>query len=256
MNLVYPIFSRKRITPNAIFLLFLTPMYLSCSSGPDPYYALNEGSINYPFYKIPEKIGHNGPFDKKLVIQSIAGNKKFVIELPNNGEDYNVEVPAAKFLPNDTYQKTGKLKNTQSTDRELVNQMPKINYENLNDRLRIEKGLGVGEVGGPRQSPSYINGLSEVSRHYRNREFEIGLVKVNNLLIHYPSSSKLLKMKGTLLIKMRNYSLAKKAWERAVELEPNDGLLKKGLARLNEKVTILSAKQNPNTTSEPTKQEP
>lgn len=214
---------------------------ISCqSNNSDPYKSLTEGAIDYPFYSSPKKIGYNGSYGKKLVVKSISNNTEYVIEIPNSGEDYNVEIPIAQNTDySSSRRKKNKIRNPQSTDRELVNQLPKLSYQSVNERLAIEKGMGLGENGGPSQSPSYIVGLSEISDHYRNREFELALIKINNLLIHYPTSAKLYKMKGTIFIKLRNYQLAEKSWSKAVNLDPSDNLLKKGLERVQQKVISL-----------------
>ena len=43
-------------------------------------------------------------------------------------------------------------------------------------------------------------------------------------------------MKGTILVKLRHFELALSAWERALELEPSDNRLKKGIESLSIKM--------------------
>ncbi|MBF0440608.1 MAG: hypothetical protein HQK54_01765, partial [Oligoflexales bacterium] len=84
----------------------------------------------------------------------------------------------------------------------------------------------------PKQSPSYLLSLQKINELYQEKKFESALIEINNLLAFYPTSVKLLKMKGTTLIKLGNLELAEKAWERASDLTPNDPVLKRGLAKL------------------------
>lgn len=217
---------------------------LALSSCASPSYddaeeVLTPGTISFPFSYQPEAIGREGPHGNKLVVKSIAGKSEYVIELPDEGDNYAIEVPTATFSA-PAANPAAAFKNPSATDRELVNQMPELTPGTYQQRQQLEQGLGLSEKGGPGQSPSYIAGLAEINDLYRKRELELALVKANNLIIHYPNSGKLHKMKGTLLIKLRNYTLAQRAWAQAARLDPQDGLLKRGLLRLEQRIEMES----------------
>ena len=69
-------------------------------------------------------------------------------------------------------------------------------------------------------------GLADVVELYKRRQFERALIEVNQLLGYYPNSVRLLKMKGSILIKT-GYNLAERSWNKAYALRPKDKSLKR-----------------------------
>jgi tetratricopeptide (TPR) repeat protein len=100
----------------------------------------------------------------------------------------------------------------------------------------MDAALGVGSPEGPIQSPSYTMGIAKVNQYYRERNYEVALMELNNILSFYPNSPKLLKMKGTLLIKTGNHELAMRSWQRALDLAPSDVNLGRAVKRLQERM--------------------
>lgn len=203
-----------------------------CSSADDPYERIVKGTISYPFYKPTRSIGKSGE-EKKFVIRTVTGNTEYIVEIPGGGRDYDIEVPIAEIKGDEPKEK---IKNPQIGDRELVTNMPKMSLTTQEERAVMDKAFGVGEDGGPRQAPSYLLGLHKINKLYRAGNYEHALIKIVNLQAYYPTSIKLLKMKGTILIKLGNLKLAEKAWVRASELSPQDPVIKKGLKRLRYKI--------------------
>lgn len=196
---------------------------------------LNNSQIAYPFYHT-NALGQDPTTSRdKFVIRTISGGTEYVVEIPGAAQDYDVEVPIA--------QPTGegnagamRVKNAQLTDRELVASMPKLEQATEEERALMDRAYGVGERGGPRQAPSYTLGINKINQLYRQGRYELALVEINNLMAFYPTSVKLFKMKGTVLIKLRNYELAERAWLRAGDLAPQDAVIKKGLIRLRRRI--------------------
>jgi predicted Zn-dependent protease len=89
-------------------------------------------------------------------------------------------------------------------------------------------------------------GIAKVNQYFRERNFELALVELNNLLAFYPNSPKLLKMKGTLLVKTGNRDLAMRSWQRALDLSPQDAALRRSITHLNERIV---AEQNARATN-------
>jgi tetratricopeptide (TPR) repeat protein len=100
----------------------------------------------------------------------------------------------------------------------------------------LDGAFGVGTPEGPVQSPSYTIGIAKVNQLFKEKNFELALIELNNLLAFYPNSPKLLKMKGTLLVKTGNRELAMRSWQRAYDLTPGDLALKRSIDRLNERI--------------------
>jgi len=80
-----------------------------------------------------------------------------------------------------------------------------------------------------RQSPSYLLGLVETNKLYHQKHYKRALAKITQLLLYYPSSLRLLKMKGSLYIRLQKVALGIQTWEEALAFAPNDKKLKKAL---------------------------
>lgn len=208
------------------------------------------GTIDYPFVDRANPLGENGPAEK-FVIRTTMGNTEYTMEIPGAARDYDIEVPLQDLgkLGSGTAQQrfpgapksagvaaaeVKELSSPQLTDRELVSDMPKL--PDPEDKGLVDGAFGVGQMEGPTQSPSYTMRIARINELYLNKEYEFALVEINNMLTFYPSSAKLYKMKGTILLKLRNLDLGEIAWTRAVELAPTDVALQNGLKRLRERI--------------------
>jgi tetratricopeptide (TPR) repeat protein len=213
------------------------PLALSFFAGcrtQDPYQSLATATITYPFAESATPLGTEDPEDK-FIIRTMAGNTEYVVEIPKAGADYDIEVPIAEMKGSELPSKT---KNPYKTDKELVNDMPKVNAQTEAELALLNKAFGVGEKDGPKQSPSYIMGIAKINGYYKERNYEYALIEINNLLTYYPTSEKLYKMKGTVLVKLGNLELAEKSWLRASELDPTDAVVRKGIDRLRKQITF------------------
>lgn len=214
-------------------LALLLPM--GCASDrDDPYDQIMHGTIAYPFAKT-DPLGTNGPGDR-FIIKSSVGGTEYAIEIPGAAQDFDVEVPLAAIHqdngPNFANGAPTSLAASVNTDKELVNALPQLAKHRPTDTAVIDGVFGVGEAEGPQQSPSYSLGISKVNHYYKKKQFEYALIEINNMLAFYPNSPKLLKMKGTVLVKIRNFQLAELSWIKALQLTPQDKSLRKALERL------------------------
>lgn len=207
-----------------------------------------KGTIDYPFGERSEPLGVNGPEDK-FILRSQIGNTEYTVEIPKAGRDYDIEVPMEDLQPgsspNGRNWKKPSEGNAAATDRELEKAMPHLAGQE--DQRLVESALGVAEVGGPSQSPSYSIGIAKINEYYLDRKFEFCLIEINQLLSFYPASAKLYKMKGTILLKMQSIELAEIAWSRALELSPDDRSLDRALEKLRRRIEakakIVEAKE-------------
>lgn len=191
------------------------------------------GTISYPFIR-SNPLGLNGK-KEKFVIRSISGSTEYVIEIPDAGEDYDIEIPLAAIGSGDSHKPKG-ISSPAATDREITASLPDLAREAPAKSAFMDKAFGVGSTGGPKQAPSYTLGIAKITRLYQKRKFEYALIEVNHLLSFFPQSPRLHKMKGTIYVKLHNYQLAEKSWLRALEFTPNDQILRKGIARLQQKI--------------------
>jgi tetratricopeptide (TPR) repeat protein len=224
------------------FLIFSVILISSScsSSNSDVENAIIHGTIQYPFAQT-DPLGREKSEDK-FIIRSAVGNSEYSIEIPGGAREFDVEIPLAAIhgdnanlvngLPND-------LSKPNNTDRELVNALPSLSKKRPTDTAMMDGAFGVGEKDGPRQAPSYSLGISKATRFYKKKQFEYALIEINNMLAFFPNSPKLLKMKGTCLIKMRNLQLAELAWIKALELNPKDKTLQRGVKRLQKRIIAV-----------------
>ena len=207
---------------------------ISCRSfTPDDSKISQYQKIDLPFKSKPET---SKQFQNPFVIRTIADNIEYVIEIPSAGEDYNIEIPIAQlkksFPKVKDFIKERNLSSTSATDKEMLKDLPKSFLKEEKEINDLDRVFGVTKDVTPRQAPSYILGLAKVGQLYKKQEFEYALIETNHLLSIYPNSPKLLKMKGSLYLRLGNPRLTIRAWEKALELEPNNKKLEVAVERL------------------------
>jgi tetratricopeptide (TPR) repeat protein len=231
----------KALAGAAVITLFCT---CATSQGTRP--RITEGSISYPFIADTKPLGHARE-KKPFIIRSAIGASEYSVEIPDDASRYDIQIPLAELAPkgaSDSLHRSGsgdRPLNAATTDKELVADLPALSKTKPSETAMMDAAFGVGAPEGPVQSPSYSLGIAKVNQYFKERNFELALVEINNLLAFYPNSPKLLKMKGTLLIKTGNRDLAMKSWQRAMDISPNDLALRRSIGRLNERIV---AEQN------------
>lgn len=207
---------------------------------------LIHGTIDYPFAEPTAPLGRDVATPaEKFVIRSAVGAAEYVVEIPGGARDYDVHVPLAEIAPAEDLAAAGggasprNLANPTVTDSELVKDFPSLEKARPTDTAMLDGAFGVGEAEGPRQAPSYSLGISKINEYYKRRQYEYALIEINNLLAFYPNSPKLHKMKGTVLVKMRNLKLAELAWIKALQLTPQDKTLQAALERLQRRIIAI-----------------
>ena len=193
------------------------------------------GEIAYPF--APTKsLGKNQPAEK-FVIKTTVGNTEYTVEIPNAGQDYNIELPLASLESSALGgpDRPSGLSKPNITDKELTGALPKLENQSPNETGFLDKAFGVAQKEGASTAPSYTLGMAKVRSFYKQKKFEYALIEANQMLSYYPTSVKLHKMKGSIHFRLNNLDLAEKAWSRALELDPRDKRLQKGLVRLRER---------------------
>ncbi len=233
---LYPTTSKAR-PQTAISLLLLSILMCTCKSQSDPYDELSDGQISYPFTDKTEKIGRDPAKNDHFVIRSVRGQSEYIVEIPDGGDDYDIMVPM-QGLPGGGGEAKKDPKNPQITDRELISAMPKPDASQERDRAMLEDALGVGATEGSEEGPSYSLGLAKVMEYYKTKQFEYALIEINQLLSFYPNAARLYKMKGTILLKTGELDLAERAWTRAVELDPKDKAISRGLERMRKRKEV------------------
>jgi hypothetical protein len=235
-------FSQKGVVVLSLATFFSCTGSRTADTSMDP---ILNGTIQYPFVDETRPLGIEPP-EEKFIIRSAVGNKEYSVEIPGGARDFDVQVPIADLgSAEDFDQVAGRrpdhLSNPVSTDSEMVATLPRLENEKPTDTTIMDAAFGVGNADGPTQAPSYTLGMAKVNSHYKNRQYEYALIELNSLIAFYPSSPKLHKMKGTVLLKMRNLPLAELAWIKALELEPKDRGLRSALAKLQKRIIAASS---------------
>lgn len=220
--------------------LFITLILLGCETSRPLKSRMSEGSISYPFIAETKRLGNDGK-RSPFVIKSAIGASEYTVEIPENGGRYDIAIPLAEISGKQNGSmgnqlSGGKPLNAATTDKELVAALPDVAKQKPDEVAMLDSAFGVGTPEGPVQSPSYTIGIAKVNQLFKEKNFELALIELNNLLAFYPNSPKLLKMKGTLLVKTGNRELAMRSWQRAYDLTPTDLALKRSIERLNERI--------------------
>lgn len=201
----------------------------------DPAAELEDTPISLPYDGDTRPLDRS-PAEEKFVIRSAVGAKEYAIEIPGAARDYDVQVPIAEAGPAGGHlEPDGRPKGLGSpvqTDQELLSAMPRLDESRGKETGLMDQAFGVTRSEEHRQAPSFTLGLARINRYYKERNLEYCLVEINQLLMSYPNAIQLYKMKGTVLLKMRQPRLAEAAWVKAQELAPADRSIKKALDRL------------------------
>lgn len=225
---------------NLLFLIIFSSISACYHNNQDDSFM--DQNISYPF-------DHTGMSynlernEKPVVVKTIHSGAEYIIELPNDGSDYSLTIPLDQIgNPRRTVSRKEKNRRAHITDRELVGEMPRESPETRKSRKLVEKAFGMTSSKKPRQSPSYSEGLIDIVHFYKRKEYEKALIETNQLLAFYPNSVRLLKMKGSILIKTGNYNIAIRSWNKAYSLKPSDKTLKKAIGALEQKISAKTQK--------------
>jgi tetratricopeptide (TPR) repeat protein len=254
--LTYRMLRHISLTLLEVMVLFL--VLCRCSSTRSEQ-RFADGTIGYPFIQPQKKLGRD-PDSNRFVIKSAVGQTEYSVEIPEAGDGYDIQIPIAALNPQMSSDamavgaKSAKVPNPVATDKELTRALPSITKASPEEVATMDAAMGVGSPEGPVQSPSYSLGIAKVNTYFKERNYELALMEINNLISFYPNSPKLLKMKGTLLIKTGNHELAMKSWQRALDLAPTDKSLTAAVRRLQDRMTAMKdTNPQPPTGSDATK---
>lgn len=207
----------------------------SCSSDLSEYEQdVMRGSITYPFAQRTDPLGLDRQRET-LVIRARKGDSEYAVELPGAGVDYDVHIPVEELGATSSAQEDRLSKSVGSpvlTDRELIGVMPKLSSQSAPKVALLDRSMGLMPSEKPSQGPSYTLSLARIKRLFEKKRFEYCLIEINNTLAFYPNSARLHKMKGTVLLRLNERDLAAQAWQKALELNPNDATLRSALTAL------------------------
>ena len=103
------------------------------------------GTIAYPFGSAKAiGISHN---KDKLVLKSLSGQNEYVLELPDDNEDFNLEIPLSEFSnkSKDGLSRKNNIKDPSRIDREIIANFPNIAKTNRTETAVLDNAFGVSE---------------------------------------------------------------------------------------------------------------
>ena len=129
------------------------------------------------------------------------------------------------------------------TNQELVGSALGLDQKFPQDLARLDRELGVIDRSKVEKLPNFIQELEEINILYQERKFERLTVKLNHLLEFFPESPKLLRMKGTVYLKLGFYEASLNAFMRAYDLQA-DKRLKAQIDSLKDRLAGQERTQN------------
>jgi tetratricopeptide (TPR) repeat protein len=170
----------------------------------------------------PPKMELRGPSnDTKYVVRLAEGGRVWEVELPESAGGYEIRVPLAGGL----------LEQMTSADEELLaDSTAKAAAGSLPEGAAPGKAV---DAKGAAKKKSYLGSLAKVNEMYMAKKYELALIEVVSLEKEYPQDSRILSMKGSLYLKLGKQKLAREAWEKALQINPNDQALAEALRELS-----------------------
>lgn len=215
----------------------------------------------------PEYRGDGAVPRQRYVIRMSDGQRDWEVEFPEVATGYEMRIPleGGEHTRRDVVWESDELT---EADKELLDQLRRDNpsYEREGvfvDGRNVNDPEGRDQVGGlapgaeldeegrtvrapgdlaPQGSqedspaptrPSYLLGIDEVQRLFKAQNYELAMVRLTQLERAYPNDTKILSMKGTLWLKLGREELAREAWERVLQIEPDNRAVLEALKRLD-----------------------
>lgn len=165
--------------------------------------------------------------------QDAPAERPYVIKMSDGRRTWQIEIPAGAGAP--AFEAAIPLEMGVDVSPRADVPATEADREILNaKRARGEPVPAVGPEGEGGRPPSYLNGLSQVRKLFRQRNYELALVEIVRLERSYPDDLRILQMKGTLLARLGRRDEARSTWERALALAPEDPVLLRALEALEE----------------------
>ncbi len=214
---------------------------------------------------VPQYRGDGTATDEHYVIRMSDGRRDWEISFPSTASGYEVRIPLKGGKP--TADKGGGLhwqaEQLTDADKELLAELRRQNpdmeregvYQNGQNLVDKQAAADQGKKPAtasdaspqPRPSakhtaedaaaptrPSYLLGIAEVQKLYEHGKYELAMVRLSQLDKAYPNDARILSMKGTLWKKLGRPELARKAWEQALQLQPDNKSVIQALKDLNQ----------------------
>lgn len=153
------------------------------------------------------------------VLRMAEHGRVWEMELPEDSGGYEVRMPLSG---------TGPVEMLTSADEEMLAESV------LGAKAKPADPDRVVDANRAARTKSYLGGVARVKEMYASRRYELALIELVELEKEYPQDARLLAMKGSIYLKMNQPKLARKAWERALSLNPDDAGVAEALRAIND----------------------
>ena len=104
------------------------------------------------------------------------------------------------------------------------------------------------KIDSSRKAPSrdsYLLGLEKARQFFKNKKYELALIKLKQLDEQYPNDVTIKSMIGTLWLQLNQPELARESWEDALKINPKNASIRQALKQLNGTLENETAGQSP-----------
>lgn len=251
--------SKCILTPSVIGIVLL-PFLGGCGSG---NWTINiegrEKTIVVPSSASaqPSYNSTGAPPPRRYVVRMSDGNLDWEVELPEVATGYELRIPFKnKNQRNLLLEKDG----LTSADKDLLSALRRSNPDMEEEGVFDEKGRSLTDPKGtqrqsktakknPSQSApsreSYLLGLEKARQLFKNKKYELALIKLKQLDEQYPNDVTIKSMIGTLWLQLNQPELAREVWEDALKINPKNASIRQALKQLNGSLNDESQSQSP-----------
>lgn len=255
--------NRRNSIPGLLVTVLLGVGLTACANKQQPQTAI---IVPTAATTAPDYRGDGAVPRQRYVVRMSDGERDWEVEFPEVATGYEMRIPLRGQQDKDPL--VWESENLTDADKELLRQMRRENPgmeregvfldgDNISDPAGSNEfgGLdpgaeldeegrtvrdpgemslqGSGEDDAAPSRPSYLLGIEEVQRLFKSGNYELAMVRIRQLEKAYPNDAKILAMKGTLWLKIGRKELAREAWERVLQIDPDNKAVVEALKRLN-----------------------
>jgi tetratricopeptide (TPR) repeat protein len=154
---------------------------------------------------------------QKYILRLAENGRVWEMELPEESGGYEVRLPLAGGGPVEML--------TSADEEMLAESVLSLKQDKTTPPQGESKAPGntpVVDAKRAARTRSYLGGVARVKEMYASRKYELALIELVELEKDYPKDARLLAMKGSLHLKLKQPALARKAWQEALSINPDD----------------------------------
>ncbi len=152
---------------------------------------------------------------QKYVVRMAEGGRVWEMELPEQSGGYEMRVPIAS-------EGLAHTEGLTAADEELLTDAARDAAARADPEGKTPASPKKLDPKEKAKKKSYLGSLARVNGLYGQKQYELALIELVELERDYPADARVQSMKGSLYVKLGKNRLAKEAWEKALQLNPDD----------------------------------